>query len=166
MSNTPQKASKERYHLVPRTLIFIFQNDQVLLIKGAPHKKIWANLFNGLGGHIEQKENLLQSARRELKEETGLENTNLRLCGAITIDTGQTPGIGLFVFRGDYSEGSLKVSAEGSLHWIPIKELSNYPLVEDLNILLPKVYNQNPGDPLIIGHYSYNTDGNLQVEFV
>ena len=28
----------ERYHLVPRTLIFLTRGRQVLLIKGAPHK--------------------------------------------------------------------------------------------------------------------------------
>ncbi len=42
-----------RYPVIPRALIFLFTGDSVLLLKGAPDKRIWPGLYNGIGGHIE-----------------------------------------------------------------------------------------------------------------
>ena len=41
-------ASRHRYRMVPRVLAFITHGDRVLLIKGAPDKRVWPNLYNGL----------------------------------------------------------------------------------------------------------------------
>jgi hypothetical protein len=38
-----QGVTCDRYTLIPRTLIFLTRNDQVLLLKGATHKHLWAN---------------------------------------------------------------------------------------------------------------------------
>ncbi|NLX42660.1 MAG: NUDIX domain-containing protein, partial [Chloroflexi bacterium] len=61
-----------RYLVVPRTLCFISTESQLLLLRGAPDKRLWANLLNGLGGHLEPGEDPLSGARRELCEEAGL----------------------------------------------------------------------------------------------
>ena len=60
-----QGVSKNRYQLIPRCLIFIRKDDSFLLIKGASNKKIWANKFNGIGGHIEKGEDIKSAAQRE-----------------------------------------------------------------------------------------------------
>jgi 8-oxo-dGTP diphosphatase len=80
-------AKKPRYCVIPRTLIFLTSTNpetqckEMLLLKGAPTKRLWANKYNGLGGHVERDENLLASARRELLEESGIAMDALSFCG-------------------------------------------------------------------------------------
>ncbi len=155
----------DRYALIPRVLIFATRAESVLLIKGAPTKRLWANLYNGVGGHIEQGEDVLTAARREFKEETGLALLDPWLCALVTIDTGKVPGIGMYVFRAQAGPGELQPSAEGGLAWIPFEQLQQLPLVEDLPILLPTVLAMQPGELPRYAQYSYNTDDQLQIEF-
>ena len=49
MPANDQGVNLERYMLVPRTLIFLTRGDQVLLLKGAADKRLWAGLYN-VGG--------------------------------------------------------------------------------------------------------------------
>jgi predicted NUDIX family phosphoesterase len=56
MPKSDQGVHTKRYQIIPRVLIFIFDGDRVLLIKGAPNKRLWANQYNGIGGHIERGE--------------------------------------------------------------------------------------------------------------
>ena len=51
---------RQRYQTVPRVLIFLTSANpqtgaqEVLLLKGAPTKRLWAGRYNGLGGHVEE----------------------------------------------------------------------------------------------------------------
>jgi 8-oxo-dGTP diphosphatase len=154
-----------RYTLIARTLIFLTRGGDVLLIKGAADKRLWAGLYNGIGGHIERGEDVLSAAHRELKEETGLHAPNLWLCGVILIDTGEPVGIGIYVLRGEHHHGELQASKEGQLQWIPQSQLETLPLVEDLPILLPRVLSRQPGQPPFSGLYWYDDGGRLQYHF-
>ncbi len=165
MPKSEQGVTDERYTIIPRTLIFITRGDQVLLIKGAPTKRLWANRYNGIGGHIERGEDALSAAQRELREETGLECNNLRLIGTVLIDASEQRGIGLFVFRGEYSGGTLVASSEGQLEWLPAAHLADYPLVEDLYTLLPRVLSIQPGEAPFAARYYYDSFDQMQIVF-
>ena len=160
-----QGAGLNRYRIIPRVLIFVFNKDEILLIKGAPTKRLWANQFNGIGGHIERGEDALSAARRELAEETGLDSANLWLCGTVIIDAEPDSGIGLYVFRGEVSSRQVKPSHEGTLEWVPITKIDQYPLVEDLPVLLPKIANRLPGEAPFSARYYYDKQDHLHIEF-
>ncbi|MCX6027514.1 MAG: NUDIX domain-containing protein [Chloroflexi bacterium] len=89
-----------RYALVPRTLVFVFRGEQVLLLRGASAKQIWPDRYNGIGGHVQRGEDALSAARRELEEETGLQEVALELSGLITVDVTPERGVLVCVFRG------------------------------------------------------------------
>jgi len=165
MPKSDQGSLSGRYRLIPRTLIFLTRDERVLLIKGAPDKRLWANQYNGIGGHIEQGEDIYNAAQRELLEETGLWVPMLQLCSVITIDTGEKTGIGVFVFRGEYTNGELKPSREGELLWVACDQINTLPLVEDLKVLLPLVLNWQLGEPVMPARYFYDKNGALKIEF-
>src|SRR5512135_302413 len=96
---------RQRYSVIPRTLVFITRGERVLLLRGAPTKRIWANRYNGIGGHVERDEDIYSAAKREVIEETGLTVNRLRLCGLINIDGNQISGILLFVFTAESLSG-------------------------------------------------------------
>ncbi len=165
MSANEQGIHPERFQLIPRVLVFITHRSDVLLIKGAPTKRIWANKYNGVGGHVERGEDVLMAARREIVEETGLEVSDLRFRGVITIDAGQPIGIGMFVFTALATQRETIASAEGALEWISLNEVFSHDLVEDLPVLLPKVLAMGANDSPFFGHYWYDEAGRLQTKF-
>lgn len=162
MEKHKQKILSGRYQVVPRTLIFIRNDDELLLIKDSKDKKIWPGLYNGIGGHIEKGEDALSAAHRELFEETGIKDIELDLRAIIFIDVEEYQGISMFVFSGNSDQKLLVSSEEGILDWIKIDRIKELPLVEDLYQLIPMVI--SPDKKIQFGKYSYN-NGQLVMEF-
>ncbi len=156
--------SQDRYAVIPRVLVFVFNGDDVLLLKGAPDKRIWANRYNGLGGHVEAHEDVYAAARREVCEESGLDVTGLRLRGVVNVDIGRPTGIMLFVFTAQSASRETRASTEGTLEWVPPRQLPRQGLVKDIPLLLERI--TAPDDQAIFfARYWYDEQEQLQISF-
>lgn len=162
MPQTDQGIANNRYTLIPRTAVFLRRENSYLLLKGSPTKRLWADKYNGIGGHVERGEDVLSSAKRELLEETGL-TADLWLCGTLIVDAGET-GIALYIFSGECEEGEPQPSKEGLAEWIPYERIGEFPLVEDLPELLAKIHSMKRGDVPFSAWSYYDEEGKLIVE--
>jgi 8-oxo-dGTP diphosphatase len=134
-------------------------------LKGASSKKIWAERYNGLGGHIEPGEDVQTAAQRELLEEAGLD-CRLALCGTVFCDVSSNPGVALFVFRGFLkTPAELRVSNEGELVWVQLEEVKNLPAVDDLVVLVNRAYHWRADQTVFSALNRYDIDGKLVTTF-
>ena len=87
------------------------------------------------GGHVEAGESITASTVREIREETGLAVSNLRMCGVVEWETigKRTEGSPaevtddskyiVFMFRTSTFTGELNSSAEGRMEWMTLDEM-------------------------------------------
>lgn len=158
-------ATEGRWLVTPRTLCFVMNGDDILLMKHAPHKRVFPNRYNGVGGHIERDEDPLTSARREIAEETGLTVRNLTLRAIYNIDAGAASGIILFIFFAVSDSRKVIENSEGTLHWVNKNELFNLDLVEDIPQILPRILDLEDGASPFFVHLSYDNQDQILMRF-
>ena len=70
------------------------------------------------GGHVEEHEPVVNSVIREMKEETGLDIRNPRLCGIKEWINEDGSRYVVFLFRAEEFSGELVSSEEGRVFWM------------------------------------------------
>lgn len=93
------------------------------------------------GGHVEVHESIVDSTIREIKEETGLDITNLKLCGIKQWFKDDVRNI-CFLFKTNSFSGNLISNDEGKNFWIERKDLNKYKLATNFEIML-KVFDND-----------------------
>ena len=96
------------------------------------------------GGHVEAGESFVDSIIREVREETGLEISNVKLCGVKqwTQKNGEYRYI-VFFYKTDTYSGELRSSEEGRVFWIEKSQLYNYTLANDFDKMFEVFDNDN-----------------------
>lgn len=165
--NQGVRTGRKRYQVIPRVLIFLRNQSDVLLLKGSSNKRIWPDLYNGVGGHVEAGEDIYSAAIREVNEETGLVVSDLSLKAIANIDAGdEDTGIMIFVFVGWTEQTATSSSVEGELHWVSTYDFSELEMVEDLVWLLPRLMAMKVDEMPMYLHYHYDEDDRLIIRQV
>lgn len=120
------------------------KNGQVLVQR---RKKYWCGL-SFPGGHIERNESFVDSAIREVKEETGLSIKNLVFCGFINWDNKDTGDryVVLCYKTEDFSGELIKETDEGEVFWITPGELQNETLSPNFDKYIDLFMNDSFGE--------------------
>ena len=99
------------------------------------------------GGHVEEGESFVASAIREVKEETGLDVSNLRICGVKHFPKKDGTLYIVFMYRTETFSGELQGSDEGDVFWADIDKLWDMELAPDvadmLKVCLDEKLNEN-----------------------
>jgi 8-oxo-dGTP diphosphatase len=100
------------------------------------------------GGHVKGDESFYDSAVREVKEETGLDVSNLSFCGIIHwLNKTNEDRYIVFLYKTHEFKGTLlEKSEEGRNIWISLDELVNSPFTNNLVDYLPMFLDKGYGE--------------------
>ena len=120
--------------------ICMIYDDEGNVLMQNRHKKVWPGVTFP-GGHVEPGESLVLSVIREIKEETGLDISNVKLCGVKEwFDNGVRSMV--FFYKTNCFSGTLQSSEEGEVFWAPADKISEYPLANDFENNLELFYSE------------------------
>ncbi len=105
-----------------------------------------AGFFNGVGGHIEFEEGIVESAEREILEETGLRPAGTSIKGIVHFMNFFGKNTIVFVTVSQSDTAEVVESDEGKLHWIPLDKLDEINLIEDVTMMLDKINSLKDGE--------------------
>ena len=112
-------------------MCMIYDDDGNILVQDRV-SKLWSGITFP-GGHIEKGESIVESVIREVKEETGLDIKNPKICGVKQWQTDKNVRYIVFFYKTNEFSGKLKSSSEGNVFWIKSEEPNNYNLASDFD---------------------------------
>lgn len=140
------------------TMVYLLRDNQVLFLvrkkkNDTTHKQ---GMYLSIGGKIEPGESILESAIREIREESTIEVSNLELRGVLHfVNWGADRHDWVdFVFVGSDFKGDPQNGNEGSFEWVNQDSLENIPLYESNKQFLPEILKSN----FVVMEYIYDGD--------
>lgn len=138
------------------TLVYAIDGDRVLLHRRvkAPNLGLWI----APGGKLEADESPTECARRELREETGLEAERVELRGILAEVSPRADYQWLtFVFVSDRYSGELAPAPGiGEFRWVALRDVLSLDIPPTDRIFFPRVMRRN--DPAFLLKFTYDAD--------
>ena len=143
--------------VVLTNMCMVCQGDKILVQERVdPH---WLGICFP-GGHVEEGESFVESVKREVFEETGLEIVAPMLCGVKqwTQRNGEYRYI-VFFYKTNQFKGEIKDSKEGRVFWIDRKDLKNFTLADGFESMIEVFEREDLSE-----NYHWFEDGVWKVE--
>lgn len=143
--------------VVLTNMCMVCQGDKILVQERVdPH---WSGICFP-GGHVEEGESFVESVKREVFEETGLEILAPMLCGVKqwTQRNGEYRYI-VFFYKTNQFKGEIKDSKEGRVFWIDRKDLKNFTLADGFESMIEVFEREDLSE-----NYHWFEDGVWKVE--
>ena len=132
-------SEEKDYTVLLRTLSFIFnEQNEVLLIERAGDK-FDGGMFNALGGHIEKGEDLYEGALREVIEEAGFTPDKTELVGIVHATNFFGKNVVVTITKSFTDKKDFVDSEEGKLKWVKVEDLEKYNVYQDLRIYIERI---------------------------
>ncbi|MCM2323454.1 MAG: 8-oxo-dGTP diphosphatase [Oligoflexia bacterium] len=140
---------------IPAVLVYASRGEEILMIHrtGGKPADYHAGKWNGLGGKCEADESAREAARRELREESGLDLPEecFRTLGVLhfpNFKAAKNEDWIVWVFVAELPEGHpaalIEDCPEGTLEWVPREELLRLKLWAGDREFLPCVIDRQP----------------------
>lgn len=127
--------TKIRHTVIPRTMCLVFHGHKLLLIQASKEKE-FSGYYDPPGGHVEKGESIIETAEREILEETGINVISTKLRGVVHVSGFYGKDIMLFVTTSKARTITIKTSEEGKPRWVKITELDEINLFEDMKPII------------------------------
>ncbi len=128
-------------NVILTNMCMIYENDNILVLNKVQDGKVKGITFPG--GHIEDKESLVDSVIREVYEETGLTIYEPVLCGIKNWITDEGIRYIVFLYKTNKFSGKISSSNEGEVYWIKRNELQNLKTAYNTDDMLEVFENDN-----------------------
>ena len=132
---------EKEYSVNLRTLSFIFNEQNEVLLLERAGDMFDGGMFNALGGHIERGENLFDGAIREVVEEAGFTPDKNELAGIVHVTNFFGNNVVVVVTKSFTDKKDFVDSEEGKLKWVKIEDLEKYNVYKDLKIYMDRILN-------------------------
>ncbi len=125
------------------TNILVKKDNKYLVLKRSKISTHAPNMIHAFGGHIDHGENPLQAAKREIKEEIGIEIKNITLKAIVTeiknAEIAQPDWI-IFHFIADYESGHITSTHEGKLYKFDKKTLLQQKMLPSFHYVIKHIF--------------------------
>lgn len=124
---------------------FVKKNGKYLMLHRSPKKRIMPDVWMAPGGHREFNEGLFECARREVREETGLEIKNLRVIATGNAYLRDLDQEFFFHFvEADYASGEVIAEPEnGELVWLtPAEMIAEKNMLAEIREIVPHLFSK------------------------
>lgn len=102
-------------------VIFVYNNEQDKILMCKREKEPYIGKFNLVGGKVEENEDELSAAYRELREETGITKDDINLTNLMNFQY-KLSGLELEVFVGILNKEVTLIEEVNKLYWIDKNE--------------------------------------------